>query len=83
MPTEINELKLQKILQQVEAEFRRKTAKNDALHSCHEGWALIYEEVDELWEEVRKKKKLHDPTLMENECKQIATLAVRFMHDLV
>ena len=83
VPAEINELKLQKILQMVEAEFRRAVAKNEPFHSCHEGYALIDEEVDELWDEVRKKKKLRNSTLMKNECKQIAALAIRYMHDLV
>ena len=79
----IDEKKLKKILEMVEAEFRRASAKNEAFHSCHEGYSILAEEVDELWDEVKKKTKLRSTRLMQNECKQIAAMAVRYMHDLL
>lgn len=45
--------------------------------SPHEGWAVILEEVDEIWEEVKKNqgrgKSAYD------EAKQIACTAIRYM----
>jgi hypothetical protein len=83
MPAEIDEVKLTEILEMVEAEFRRASAKNDKFNSAHEGYAILDEEVDELWDEVKKKRKLRNAELMKGECKQIAAMAIRFMHDLL
>ena len=54
----------------------------DNLHSPHHGWALLHEEMDELWEEIRKKNEFRDKESMREEAKQIAALAIRFMTDL-
>jgi hypothetical protein len=80
---EINEAKLQIMLKLVEDEVRRIIVKNEKFNSAHEGYAILLEEVDELKAEVWKKKKTRDRDLMEGECKQVAALAVRFMHDLL
>jgi hypothetical protein len=50
----------------------------DVYHSAHEGWAVMLEEVDELWDEVRKKRKNRDPRSMYKECVQIACCALKF-----
>ncbi len=52
------------------------------LHSPHHGYALLLEEMDELWEEIRKKNKFRDLEAMREEAMQIAALAIRFMVDL-
>lgn len=52
------------------------------LYSPHHGWALLHEEMDELWEEIRKKNKDRDKAAMREEAMQIAALAIRFMADL-
>lgn len=48
--------------------------------SMHEGYAVILEEVDELWDEVRRKK----PNIKNSktECLQIAAMAVK-MHEFL
>ncbi|MCK4976151.1 MAG: hypothetical protein KAS36_04395 [Anaerolineales bacterium] len=52
------------------------------LHSPHHGYALLLEEMDELWEEIRKKNEFRDLEAMREEAMQIAALAIRFMVDL-
>jgi len=54
----------------------------DHLQSPHQGWALLYEELDELWEEIRKKNKDRDKKAMREEAVQLAALAIRFIRDL-
>jgi len=83
MPAEINEAKLHGLLDAVESEFRRASAKKEKFNSVHEGYGLMLEEVDELWDEVKKKTKLRNNQLMRGECEQIAAMALRFMHDLL
>jgi len=63
-------------------ELIRAREKNGAFNSAHEGYAVILEELDELWEEVRKKRRDRDTNKMIEECTQIAAMAVRFIEDI-
>jgi len=49
-------------------------------HSAHEGFAVLQEEVDELWEVVRKKGCTKQR--MREEAVQIAAMALRFIEDV-
>lgn len=49
-----------------------------AMHSAHEGYAVIKEEVDELWDEV--KANAMGPAI--SEARQVAAMGVRFILDL-
>jgi NTP pyrophosphatase (non-canonical NTP hydrolase) len=44
--------------------------------------AVLFEEVDELWEEVRAKQGERDLDAMRAECIQVAAMAVRFAMDI-
>ena len=67
-----------KFLGDVVAEYHHAVAKHGQFHSAHEGWAVIYEELDELWDEVRKKRANRSPANMRGECVQIAAMALKF-----
>jgi len=49
-----------------------------AFHSAHEGFAVLKEEVDELWDEVKKQPAVRSKAEMRKECIQIAAMAIRF-----
>jgi hypothetical protein len=53
-----------------------------ALSSNHEGYAVILEELDELWDAVKKSKSSKANSEMRGECIQIAAMAIRFIEDL-
>jgi len=55
----------------------------EKVHSTHEGFSLLNEEVDELWDEVKKKNKLRDYKSMYHELVQIAARAQRMAEDVV
>lgn len=74
---------LDRVLLDVEEELQRAIQSNGTFNSVHEGYAVLLEEVDELWDEVKKKTKLRDVKNMERECIQIAAMAVRFIWDCV
>ena len=62
-------------------EYRRAELQFGAFNNGHEGYAVIKEELDELWEAVRSK----DPMHMENarkEAIQVGAMAMRFAIDL-
>jgi hypothetical protein len=65
---------------EAQAELARAEAQHAPMHGAHEGWAVIFEEVDELWDEVRKKKP--DPKAMRKEALQVAAMALRFIKDV-
>lgn len=64
----------------VGAELLSAQSRFPEFRSPHEGWAIIKEEVDELWELV-KANEGHGAAAM-NEAKQIAAMAVRYALDL-
>lgn len=53
-----------------------------SMHSPHEGFAVILEEVDELWEQVKVNQNRHDIAKMSTEAIQIAAMAARFVIDI-
>ena len=48
-------------------------------NSAHEGYAVILEELDELWDHVKTNQKVRDLSAMRREAAQIAACAIRFM----
>lgn len=51
-------------------------------NSAHEGYAVLLEEVDELWEHVKTNQKRRDIDAMRKEAIQIAAMAMRFALDI-
>jgi len=47
-------------------------------NSAHEGFAVLKEEVDELWDHVKTNQKKRDIAAMRKECIQVAAMAMRF-----
>uniref|UniRef100_A0A6M3LRM8 Uncharacterized protein n=1 Tax=viral metagenome TaxID=1070528 RepID=A0A6M3LRM8_9ZZZZ len=72
----------ERVLLAIKDEHSRAASAFGALHSAHEGYAVIKEELDELWEEVKKKTQDRDCTKMEKEAVQIASMALRFVLDV-
>jgi hypothetical protein len=64
-------------LNRVKEEVLRDRKKFEPFNSPHEGYAVILEELDELWDEV--KKGTQDPAAMFKEAKQVAAMAICFM----
>lgn len=69
--------KISQVMSLVEAELRRATDKFGPFHSPHEGYAVILEELDEMWDEV----KGNQPKLAVLEAIQVAAMAARFVVD--
>lgn len=62
----------------VRAEIERATAKYGAFNSPHEGYAVMLEEVDEVWDDVRADRT----QAACYEAIQVAAMAIRFIADL-
>lgn len=48
------------------------------MHSAHEAYGVLFEEVDELWAHVKTKQKSRDLGAMRKEAIQVAAMAIRF-----
>jgi hypothetical protein len=67
-----------KILQLVNHELYSAIDRHGAMRSAHEGYAVLLEEVDELWEEI----KANDPEDAVKELIQVAAMAHRMLIDV-
>jgi hypothetical protein len=68
---------LDSVLGEVTDELRRAESKFAKFNSRHEAYAVILEELDELWDEV----KANDHAKARKEAVQVATVALRFLRD--
>lgn len=64
-------------LDDVAQEFVHAQQQHKPLNSLHEAYAVILEELDEFWDEVRKKAEDRDPELVYWELVQVAAMAWR------
>lgn len=76
-------MELELALIEAEHELRRAVAIHGSFHSSHEGFAVLHEEFDELWDEVKRNptKHLDRPSKMRAEAIQVAAMALRFLVD--
>lgn len=63
-------------------ELLAATKKFPPFNSAHEGYGIILEELDELWDEVKAKQGARDVEAMRKEAMQVAAMAIRFMVDI-
>ena len=65
-------------------EFIKATRDHKPFNSFHEGYAVILEEMDELWEAIRSiKYKNQQSSKIREEAVQVAAMAIRFLCDLI
>ena len=75
---------LSKALGEISSEvLRAKTLFPTNFHNQHEAYAVILEEFDELWEEIKKNQKKYDLTAQRTEATQAAAMLVRLMVELL
>lgn len=68
------------ILDVICSELERAEEKFPQFNSTHEGYAILKEEVDELWDEIKSKQGTNESRI--KEAVHVAAMAVRFIKDL-
>lgn len=63
-------------------ELERASKLNGPFNSAHEGCAVIREEFEELWDEVKLKATHRSEEALIHEATQVAAMALRFLIDL-
>jgi NTP pyrophosphatase (non-canonical NTP hydrolase) len=81
MPT--NELYIDLTIGMVRDELEHAMDLWPPMQSAHEGYAVILEELDELWEEIKRNQNQRDLGKMRSEAIQVAAMAARFVADLL
>lgn len=61
----------------MENELRSSMDKYPLFNSAHEGYAVILEELDELWDEIKKKQP--DEKRLREEAIQVGAMAMKFI----
>ena len=69
-------------LEEIEREFERSNQLYPLFHSNHEGYGVIKEELDELWDEIKASKDTIANEKMKEEAIQLAAMAVKFIVSL-
>lgn len=70
------------VMWQVLNELEQAQKNYPPMHSAHEGFAVIQEEMCELWDEVKKKPSARSIVDMRYEALQVAAMAMRFVIDV-
>lgn len=73
----MQEDEINNIINDILKEVKKVSDKVGPYNSVHEGYAVMLEEFDELWDEVKRKDKNY--TAMYNEAMQVACTSIRFM----
>ena len=73
---------LTSVLWEIGAEVQTAEDQWPPMNSAHEAYAVLLEEVDELWEHVKTKQSKRDIPAMRREALQVAAMAVRFARDV-
>lgn len=63
-------------------EYQKAIAKHERFHNAHEGYAVIKEEFDELWDEIRKKESARSKEAMTLEAVQTCATLIRFLVEI-
>ncbi len=78
----INEGLLAIFLDDVQREVIKAANKYPPFNSAHEGYAVLLEEVDELWAEVKRKQGERNPEALIDEAIHVAAMAARFVVEI-
>lgn len=60
--------------------LEKALAKHPSMNSPHEGYAVILEELEELWEEIKAQR--FDMDKARKEAAQVAAMGIRFLMDI-
>lgn len=69
-----------KILTEIKSEFEGANEMHGNFNSYHEGYAVILEELEELWDEIKKRNPSRSD--MRKEAIQVGAMALKFVNFL-
>lgn len=73
-------MEIKEALNAIHNEYNKASNKFTAFNSAHEGYGVILEELDELWDEIKRNPQ--DMIAMRDEAIQVGAMALRFLIDI-
>jgi len=70
------------LAEDIDDELRRAKVHGEKFASLHEAYAVILEELDEVWEITLMKKKNRDPEKLKAELVQLAAMAIKAINSM-
>jgi phage terminase large subunit GpA-like protein len=80
-PSRAEQIAAERAVMDAAEALAKAEARYAPMRGPHEGYAVILEELDELWAEVKRWPK-HDPADMRKEALHVAAMALRFIKDV-
>lgn len=74
---------VRKVIEQARGEVFQASQNWPPFNSAHEGYAVLLEEVEELWEQVKINQTKRDLDKMRKEAIQVAAMAIRFVVNVI
>lgn len=74
---------IERVLMDARAELSQAIRTHGPMRSAHEGHSVILEELDELWDEIKKKRSERSDRALRIEAIQVAAMALRFVIDVL
>jgi hypothetical protein len=71
--------KTEEIINKIVEELESANQNYPLFNSYHEGYAVLLEEVDELWDEVKKNPSKQEKWRLKTEAIQVAAMAIKFL----
>lgn len=71
----VTENKIDEVLQKIKKELLKANEKHPPFNSAPEGYAVLLEEVDEMWDDIKQNLYQHSVT----ECVQVGAMAVKYI----
>ncbi|MCJ7559154.1 hypothetical protein MUO79_00870 [Candidatus Bathyarchaeota archaeon] len=78
VPTVLPMTGLREVLVEVRSEVYAMVKEHGDFKSCHEGYAVILEELEELWDEVKRPSESRDLRRLRSEALNVAASAAKF-----
>lgn len=72
-------MKIEEAIELVKKELESANGKFPLFNSSHEGYAVIKEELDELWDEIKNDKHPRSKMNQKDEAIQVAAMAIKFL----
>lgn len=70
------------LAEEIDDEIARAERHGKQFSSLHEAYAVILEEVDEIWDLTRLKKRGREPGKVRQELIQLAAMAIKAIHSI-
>lgn len=74
-------IKMDIMLEEMKIEYLSARSTHSEFNSMHEGYAVIKEEFDELWDEIKKREPNHSK--LEKEGIQVGAMMLAFLVELI